>query len=105
MDENVIKNLKSESRWLRLLFMVFFGTVGVFATWLIMALAAIQAAHGFVKGVGNQRLMAFTEGLNRFVFQIAQFLTYNSDDKPYPFSDWPDADNDSDNQDVSDTTQ
>ena len=89
MDENIIKNLKSESRWLRLVFMVLFALVGFLAVNFVWVLSVIQVVHGFIKGEGNARLLHFTDGLNQFIYQVAQFLTYNSDDKPYPFSDWP----------------
>ncbi len=93
MDEKVVNNLKSESRWLRLVFMVVFGVVAYLAAFLIMLIALIQAVHGFVMSEPNERLLTFSAGVNRFIYQIAGFLTYNSDVKPYPFSDWPQPSN------------
>lgn len=90
MDENVIKNLKSESRWLRLLFMVIFYFVAYLAAMAIALIAIIQAIHGFIKGSPNTRLLALSGGLNYYFYQVFQYITYNSDQKPYPFSDWPD---------------
>ena len=89
MDEKIVDNLKSESRWFRLLFMVFFGVAAYLAGFLVMLIAIIQAAHGFIMGEPNQRLLSFSGSVNQFIFQIASFLSYNSDVKPYPFSDWP----------------
>ncbi|MGB0360125.1 MAG: DUF4389 domain-containing protein [Endozoicomonas sp.] len=89
MDEKIVKNLKSESRWFRLLFMIFFGITAYLAGFLLMIIAIIQAVHGFVMGEPNQRLLSFSSSVNQFIFQIASFLSYNSDVKPYPFSDWP----------------
>lgn len=93
MDEKVVNNLKSESRWLRLVFMVVFGIVAYLAAFLVMLIALIQAVHGFVMSEPNERLLTFSSGVNRFIYQIAGFLTYNSDVKPYPFSDWPQSSN------------
>ena len=90
MDKNIINHLKSESRWLRLVFMILFATIGYLAGSLAVILSIAQALHGFLQGEPNARLARFTQGLNQFIFQILQFLTYNSDEKPYPFSDWPD---------------
>ena len=28
----------------------------------------------------------------KFIYQNLQFLTYNSEQKPFPFADWPEAD-------------
>ncbi|WP_062269958.1 DUF4389 domain-containing protein [Endozoicomonas arenosclerae] len=89
MDEKVIDNLKSESRWLRLLFMVLFYMVANLAGLLILVISVVQVAHGFIKTEPNSRLLEFSSGLNQYFYQIIQFMTYNSDTKPYPFSDWP----------------
>ncbi|WP_422448053.1 MULTISPECIES: DUF4389 domain-containing protein [unclassified Endozoicomonas] len=89
MDEKVVNNLKSESRWLRLVFMVVFGVVAYLAAFLVMLMAIVQAVHGFIMSEPNDRLLKFSAGVNQYIYQIAGFLTYNSDTKPYPFSDWP----------------
>ena len=91
MDEKLIKNLKSESRWLRLVFMVLFGVVGYLAGLLAVWIGIIQAIHGFIMNEPNKRLLAFSASLNQFIYQVVGFITYNSDVKPYPFSDWPGA--------------
>ena len=102
MDENVVNNLKSESRWLRLVFMVIFGVVAYLAAFLVMLIAMVQAVHGFIMGEPNDRLLGFSAGVNQFIYQIASFLTYNSDIKPYPFSDWPKATASADDKAVND---
>ncbi|WP_252179906.1 DUF4389 domain-containing protein [Endozoicomonas sp. 4G] len=89
MDEKVIDNLKSESRWLRLLFMVLFYMVAHIAGLLILLIAIVQVFHGFVKSEPNRRLLDFSASLNQYFYQIIQFVTYNVDTKPYPFSEWP----------------
>ena len=95
MDEKLIENLKSESRWLRLVFMVLFAMAAYVAGFLIFLVAVVQLVHGFIKGQPNDRLLTFSAGLNQYVFQIIQFVTFNIETKPYPFSDWPQAEDDS----------
>ena len=41
-------------------------------------------------GAPNARLLTFSQSLARYSFQILGFLMYNSEDKPFPMSDWPD---------------
>ena len=89
MDEKVVNNLKSESRWLRLVFMLLFAVVAYLAAGVVVLLAFAQAVHGFFSGEPNLRLIKFSASVNRYIFQITSFLTYNSDVKPYPFADWP----------------
>lgn len=102
MDDNMIKNLKSESRWLRLLFMALFAAMGYLAVLLVFLISIAQAVHGFIKGEGNARLLQFTAGLNQYIYQIAQFLTSNSEEKPYPFSNWPEP---SDHESMSESSE
>ena len=93
MDENVLDNIKSESRWLRLFFMaVYYMAFYFFAGLIVLFVASIQIVYGFIKGEPNQRLLMLTSGLNSYIHQILQYITYNSDIKPYPFSDWPSDD-------------
>lgn len=100
-EMTVVDNLKSQARWLRLLFMVGFSFAGYVSVLLIMLVAIIQIVHGFVTGESNQRLLQLSEGLNLFFFQVVQFITYNSDKKPFPFSDWPRLTSDLDVQEES----
>lgn len=37
----------------------------------------------------NARLVSFGRSLGRYLQQIAYFLTFASEDTPFPFSDWP----------------
>lgn len=69
--------------------MVVFGVVAYLSAFLVMLIAIVQAVHGFIMSEPNDRLLKFSAGVNQYIFQIAGFLTYNSDIKPYPFSDWP----------------
>ncbi|WP_263078991.1 DUF4389 domain-containing protein [Endozoicomonas sp. Mp262] len=89
MDDKVIDNLKSESRWLRLLFMVLFYMAAYITGFLILVVVAVQVIHDFIKGRPNERLLEFTASLNRYFYQVIQYISFNSESKPYPFSDWP----------------
>ncbi len=87
--KDVKKNLMSESVWIRILYMILFWLAGHVAVALILLVAVVQAILTLVSGRTNTNLLDFTRSLNRYLFQIAQFLTFNSEQKPYPFSDWP----------------
>ena len=91
MDDKLVNNLKSESRWLRLLFMAFYLVAGYFAGLLVFIVALVQTVVGFVSGEPNARLLVFSKSLNLYLFQILEFLTYNAETKPFPFSDWPES--------------
>ncbi|MGH8512285.1 MAG: DUF4389 domain-containing protein [Gammaproteobacteria bacterium] len=39
----------------------------------------------------NPRLVDFGQRLSTYIYQLLVYVTFKSDDKPYPFSDWPAA--------------
>lgn len=92
MDEKLKSNLMSESLWLRILYMVVFYLVSQVVIMLVAVLAVVQALFGLITGKPNLNLQEFSIGLNRYLYQILCFLTFNRDEKPYPFTDWPKAD-------------
>lgn len=76
---------------IRALFMVLFVIIYYVAEWLVVAVAVFQFVVVLITGKQNGNLTAFGDGLSRFVYQIARFLTFNTEDKPFPFSEWPGA--------------
>ena len=43
-------------------------------------------------GEKNQRLLRFGSMLGLYAYRMLQFLTFNSDEKPFPFADWDSED-------------
>lgn len=106
MDDTLKKNLKSESVWLRILYMAIFYLVIQIAIMLIIVLAVAQALFALVTGEPNRNLRQFSSSLNQYFFQVIHFMTFNSDLKPYPFTDWPKAEAEpSDAQDIVNKTR
>ncbi|WP_426417539.1 DUF4389 domain-containing protein [Aestuariirhabdus sp. LZHN29] len=89
MEESIKQHLKSESQWLRLLFMVVFWVIMQIARLVVGVVVLAQILFALVTGGPNTNLLNFSRSLNLFIYQTLQFLTYNSDEKPFPFSDWP----------------
>ncbi len=52
-------------------------------------LVCLQFFVALVNGVDNPNLRRFGETLCEYIYQALRFLTYNSDEKPFPFADWP----------------
>jgi hypothetical protein len=89
MDKRWKDNIKSESFWLRSLFMVLFFVVYRIVDILVLLVAISQWFYVLLSGDANQGLSNFAKGLSLYVAQIIDYLSYNIEDKPYPFSDWP----------------
>jgi hypothetical protein len=78
--------------WFRLLWMVLFYLLVFWGLSVIVAVVAIaQFVLVLVNGVSNGRLKDFSSALNRYAHQILQFITFNEERKPFPFSELPRA--------------
>jgi len=87
--KNKIMNSK---HWMRLLLMVlmyiilfslvqFITTISLLVQWVLVLFA----------GEPNARLQEFTKGLNRYTYEIMEFINFNSETRPFPLSDWPES--------------
>lgn len=92
MDEKLKSNLLSGSHWLRVVFMVLFALILQVAAAVMWVVVVVQFLFALFTGSANDNLRQFGHSLATFIFQTWQFLSYNSDEKPYPFQDWPGQD-------------
>lgn len=91
MDEQLKSNLTSSKHWIRLLFMILFALALQVASIVMTALVVVQFLFALITGNDNSQLRKFGDSLSIFIFDTLQFLIYNSEDKPFPFSDWPES--------------
>ncbi|MXZ80016.1 MAG: DUF4389 domain-containing protein [Gammaproteobacteria bacterium] len=82
------KRNASESGF-RLLFIILFGAIIYLAMIVVVALVVFQLGNRFITGNVNTKLQHFGKGLNAFVHEVLEYLTFNTDRKPFPFADWP----------------
>lgn len=85
--------LLSVDHWLRFAFMVLFLLILGVVSYLIVALVILQFFWALIAGEGNDKLRDFGSSVARFIHHVLRFLTYNTDDKPFPFADWPESEN------------
>ena len=91
--DRVIDNLKQPSIWMRLFFMVIFALVVYFVlVVLVGVLILAQALFAIITGAPNHNLRNFGAAIGQYIFQILNYLTFNSEEKPFPFSEFPELD-------------
>ncbi|MDF3014585.1 MAG: glucose-phosphate thymidylyltransferase [Cellvibrio sp.] len=90
MDNEQLKsNLTSSKHWLRLVFMLLFAAVLQLASLVMWVLVAVQFIFSLVTGEDNQHLRRFGHSLSTYIYDVLKFLCYSSEEKPFPFADWP----------------
>ncbi len=92
MKDDLKANLTSGERWLRLLYMIMFAVIIQVTGAVMWLLVVLQFFFSLITGNDNSQLRELGRGIATYVFQILQFLSYNSEEKPFPFSDWPSKD-------------
>ena len=91
MDDELKQNLTAAETWLRGLFILLFAFLLVVARVVTAAVVVIQFLFTVFSGSTNENLQYFGAGLAKFIFQTLMYVTYNSDEKPFPFSPWPEV--------------
>jgi len=74
---------------IRLLYMITFGIVAYILIWPLLALSVIQFGFQLFEGIPNARLVNLSNQIITYIMQIFDYITYQTDQKPYPFSSLP----------------
>jgi len=90
MNENLKENLTRRGIWLRLCFMIILGMAFSLAQMIIFAVVAFQFFSSLFTGETNDRLTRLGRNLARYLQQITVFLTFGTEEIPFPFAPWPD---------------
>lgn len=90
-DKSIETCIKDKSVWMRLLYMLLFTVLYFIAEVVIFAVAVYQFLSVLFTGSKDEKILNLGKSLSAYVYQVLQFLTFNTETKPYPMSDWPEA--------------
>lgn len=85
------ENLKQQDTWLRLLFIVIYGAVLWIVSIVLLFVVVFQFLSVLFTRETQKNLLGFGGSLAEYVRQVVNYLTFNSEFKPFPFGDWPSA--------------
>jgi len=92
MEPELKNNLRKRQTWLRGVYMLLFIVIYHVAEFVIGAVVLLQFLFTLFSGNTNLQLLRFGQNLSQYVYEILRFLTFNSEDMPFPFRDWPASD-------------
>ena len=75
--------------WLRGLVMLLMGLAYQVMGTVVLIVTIIQFVIRLLSGAPNARLLSFGRSLGRYLQQIVAYLTFASEEIPFPFNDWP----------------
>ena len=74
----------------RILYMVFCAIAYSVAEFVIALIAIVQIVAVALSGDVNERMLRLGRNVGAYARQIFDFVTFNNETVPFPFSDWPD---------------
>ena len=75
--------------WQRALYMILFGIVGYAVLLFVFFLAVVQFILVVINGAKNENLCRLASRINSYLTQILDFLSFTTDNVPFPFSPLP----------------
>jgi hypothetical protein len=90
MSGGIKENVTRRSIWLRLVFMIVLSVAFGVAEFVTFAVVAFQFLSSLFTGQPNDLLTRFGGNLARYLQQIIVYMTFATEEKPFPFMPWPD---------------
>jgi hypothetical protein len=88
-DQAADKKKRYKNDLTRGLFMILFLVISRFVSIGVLMIAVFQFLCTLIVGKPNDNAMRFGKDLSFYQAEIIQFLSYNVENKPWPFSPWP----------------
>jgi hypothetical protein len=88
----VKENLKKRSTWLRLFFMFVMVLLYSVSRVVVSVVVLLQFFWVLFTSETNESLEDLGQSLATYTYQIIRYLTFNTEERPFPFDlDWPDG--------------
>ena len=84
------KNIKEPSIWvnffLKVIYLIFLNFIIPFFGFITL----LQFLFSLGSKKPNDNLISFSKKISIYIYQIINFITYSSDERPWPFNTFPD---------------
>ena len=91
MTENSDAPGNKRNIWIRGLFMLLMAIAFQVCGTVLCFVAVIQFVITLLNDTPNVRLVSFGRSLGSYLRQIVNYLTFATEEMPFPFSEWPAA--------------
>ncbi len=89
MDAELKQNVTRRGVWLRLGYMIVLTIAFNVAEMVCFAVVVFQFLASLFSGKPNDNLKNFGVNLGSYIRQIILFLTFATEEMPFPFAPWP----------------
>lgn len=87
-NEQLKENISNKNQWTRIIYMVLFAIILYLSMMVVWLVVLVQLLFALITGKPHQDIADFAADLTQYVYRIVAFLTYTSEYRPFPFSDW-----------------
>jgi hypothetical protein len=91
MDKITQSSGAKRNIWMRGLFMLLMGLAFHVSGTVLGIVTVIQFVIVLMSDSPNERLLSFGRSLGVYLRQIVSYLTFVTQDVPFPFQEWPSA--------------
>lgn len=86
--QSPMEHAGKKETWKRGAYMVLFTVIYGITEVIVGMIIVLQFLFVLIGGEENPRLKSFGWELSRYIYAMLQFLTFNTEEKPYPFARW-----------------
>jgi len=91
MSEENASDVQGDSIWQRGLYMLLFALLYSVAELVMGVVVLVQFGYRLFNEECHPRVLRLGAELARYIYQVFRFLSFNTEVKPYPFSEWPEG--------------
>ncbi len=88
---DIKENAKNVDVWTRGLFILVFGLIFYFLFFLILLVVVFQFVMKLLTTELNSQLLDFSDSLTQYISQILLYITFKTEERPFPYNPWPKA--------------
>lgn len=79
----------SKATWFKGLYILLFFVITYLVIFVTFFIVVFQFVAHLIMKKPNEHLQHFGESLSLYASAIVRFITYNTEDMPFPFASWP----------------
>ena len=89
IEESVDKKDKNSEIFSRVFYTILFAIIGWLSLYVFALVVIIQFGFLLITGQVNTNLKGFNKEVGLFLYDLIKYLSFQSNEKPFPFRDWP----------------
>ena len=88
MQDQINENLKKIETWKRIILMLIYALIDSMVKLILWLVVFLQLGSVLLTGSTNPNVLELGRGLSTYHYHILLFLTFSTEQLPFPFSSW-----------------